>query len=121
MTPPDNSPSPAAHTERQIVLLGGTKRRGVWRVPQRSLLISIVGGADLDMTQAEFSSSEVTVTWWSLLGGLTIIVPPGTKADISGFRLLGGRDIKIADGAPGGTTVHVVANTLVGGVKIRSA
>jgi hypothetical protein len=84
-------------------------------------MISIVGGGDLDLTQANFAASEVTITWWSLLGGLTIIVAPGTRVDVSGFRLLGGRDIKVAEGGDGDAkTVHVVANTLVGGVTVRS-
>jgi predicted membrane protein len=96
-------------------------RRGSWLVPRDSVMISVVGGADLDMTQAVFDSPEVTITWWSLLGGLTLVVPPGTKVDVSGFRLLGGRDVKVTPGNGGNAQiVHIVANTLVGGVKVYS-
>lgn len=118
MSPTDDSP--AGRKQRHIAVLGGTKRTGSWLVAKESVMISLVGGGDLDMTQAQFAAPEVTITWWSLLGGLTLIVAPGTKVDVSGFRLLGGRDIKVAGGGGEGKTVHVVANTLVGGVTVRS-
>jgi Cell wall-active antibiotics response LiaF, C-terminal len=115
------SVNPPQRTERQFAILGGTSRRGPWRVPRRVVIISLVGGTDLDLTEAVFSASEVTIAWWSLLGGLTVIVPPGTDVNLSGFRLVGGRNVEVSNAEPrSGTTVNLIANSLVGGVKVRS-
>jgi hypothetical protein len=107
--------------ERHITILGGIHRRGHWRVPARTTIISLIGGANLDLTQAEFAAPEVTITRMSLLGGLHVVVPPGTNVDVTGFRVLGGRDIRVAEASvPGAPTVHLRTYSLLGGVTVRS-
>jgi hypothetical protein len=89
--------------ERHITILGGIR------------------GANLDLTQAEFAAPEVTITRMSLLGGLHVVVPPGTNVDVTGFRVLGGRDIRVAEASvPGAPTVHLRTYSLLGGVTVRS-
>jgi hypothetical protein len=115
------SGSAGGRAERQITILGGIKRRGHWSVPARTTIISLIGGANLDLTEAEFAAPEVTITSISLLGGLHVVVPPGTNVDVTGFRVLGGRDIRVAEAsAPGAPTVHLRTYSLLGGVKVRS-
>ncbi len=85
-------------------------------------MISVVGGVDLDMTQAEFSAPEVTITRVALLGSLKVVVPRGTRVEVTGFKLLGGNDVKLPDSpAPDGPSVHLRVYALFGGVKVRSA
>jgi hypothetical protein len=50
-------------------LLGGMKRSGHWQVPADTVAISLVGGVDLDLSDAEISTPEVTITKVSLAGG----------------------------------------------------
>ena len=49
---PDNVPA----NSRTLSLFGGGTLRGVFRLPQRSSYVSILGGASLDLREAEFST-----------------------------------------------------------------
>jgi len=43
------------------------------------IVISIVGGARLDLSQAQLAAPEVILTKVSLVGGVRIWVPPGIR------------------------------------------
>jgi hypothetical protein len=60
-------------------LIGGFARTGSWRVPERSVGISIIGGADLDLTEAELPAPEVEFTRISIIGGISAKVPAGVR------------------------------------------
>jgi len=55
----------------------------------------------------------------SLLGGVSIGVPPGIRVDASGFSLIGGTSVDAGpEPGPGAPTVHVRAFSLLGGTRI---
>ena len=55
----------------------------------------------------------------SLLGGVSIGVPPGIRVDASGFSLLGGTSVDAGpEPGPGAPTVHIRAYSLLGGTRI---
>ena len=55
----------------------------------------------------------------SLLGGVSIAVPPGIRVDASGFSLIGGTSVDAGpEPGPGAPTVHVRAFSLIGGTRI---
>lgn len=99
--------------------IGGLTVRGPWRMDRHVVVASIIGGADLDLSQAELAAPEVTLTQVSILGGVRITVPPGVRVDRSGFNLIGGT--RIGGGpqpGPGAPTIHIRAFSLLGGVEI---
>lgn len=73
-----------------IAILGGTQRRGRWRVPRRLNVVTFSGGATLDFREAVFlpGVSEVRIT--SFMGGVSIIVPPALAVECSGVGIMGG-------------------------------
>jgi len=100
--------------------IGGLTVRGPWRMDRHVVVASIIGGADLDLSQAELAAPEVTLTQVSILGGVRITVPPGVRVDRSGFNLIGGT--RIGGGpepGPGAPTIHIRAFSLLGGVEIE--
>jgi hypothetical protein len=99
--------------------IGGLSVSGPWRMERSVIVVSLIGGADLDLSQAQLAASEVTLTKVSLLGGVSIGVPPGIRVDASGFSLIGGTSVEAGpEPGPGAPTVHVRAFSLLGGTRI---
>src|SRR5262245_10598716 len=48
--------------ERHVAILSGFERKGVWIVPQHLSITCFLGGAELDLRQAKFTSREVVIT-----------------------------------------------------------
>src|SRR6201999_1607131 len=83
-----------------VSIMSGSDRSGRWRVAQRLNLISVMGGSDIDLTQAEFAAPVTDITVFSLMGGADIRVPDGVEVHITKFALMGGHDVKLSDKAP---------------------
>lgn len=133
----------AAGIEKSIALIGGLKRDGGWRVGAGVQHTSLIGGIQLDMSEADFDDDVLPtitkyavvggaalifpegvgaqVNAYSLVGGVSLSVPAGTRVVLSGFTLLGGRSEsgadELADGS--GAVVRVKRFSLVGGVSIK--
>lgn len=99
--------------------VGGLRINGPWRMDRHVIVVSIVGGARLDLSEAQLAAPEVTLTKVSLVGGTRVTVPPGVRVEVSGFRLIGGTRVEGGpEPAPGAPTVNIRAFSLVGGVRI---
>ena len=99
--------------------IGGLSVSGPWRMERSVIVVSLIGGADLDLRQAQLAAPEVTLTKVSLLGGVSIGIPPGIRADVSGFSLIGGTSVDAEPSpGPGAPTVQVRAFSLIGGTRI---
>jgi len=100
--------------------VGGLNVFGPWRMGRHVIVVSIVGGARLDLSQAELAAPEVTLTKVSLVGGVRVRVPNGIRVEASGLSLIGGTRAEGApDPGPGAPTIHIRAFSLVGGIRIR--
>ncbi|MGO9159680.1 MAG: DUF1707 domain-containing protein [Streptosporangiaceae bacterium] len=98
--------------------IGGLRVYGPWRMDRHVVVISLVGGTRLDLSQAELAAPEVTLTKVSLVGGVRVWVPAGIRVEASGFSLIGGTRVDGPEPGPGTPTVHIRAFSLVGGVRI---
>src|SRR6516165_11552189 len=74
--------------------VGGLRVSGPWRMDRHVIVVSIVGGTRLDLSQAQLAAPEVTLTKVSLVGGTRITVPPGIRVVTSGFSLVGGTRVE---------------------------
>ena len=111
---------PAAPSAWHVSPIGGLSVSGPWRMAKHEIVVSLVGRARLDLSQAELAAPEVTLTKVSLVGGVRIGVPSGIRVEVSGFSLVGGTRVERGpEPRPGAPTVHVRAFSLVGGVRIR--
>jgi hypothetical protein len=99
--------------------VGGLRINGPWRMDRHVIAVSLVGGARLDLSEAQLAAPEVTLTKVSLVGGTRVTVPPGVRVEVSGFRLIGGTRVEGGpEPGPGAPTVNIRAFSLVGGVRI---
>ncbi len=112
-------PKPAPAT----VLLGimsAFERRGRWNVPKRLTTFSLWGGGVIDLRYADFTSPDVEINAYSIMGGQTILLPPEVNVDIHGHGVMGGFDQSVeGEGKPGAPKVKVRGFSLFGGVGIK--
>jgi predicted membrane protein len=107
-------------TRWYINVLGGWKRRGQWPVDADATGITLLGGFDLDLTEAQVPAPQVTLTKISIAGGVSLLVPHDIDVVPEGFALVGAHDIEPArrDG-PARCVVRVRNYGLFGGVEVR--
>jgi hypothetical protein len=80
-------------TSKIIAIFSGASRRGAWRVPPSTTVITVFGGADLDLRDAVLPGPEITIRAVSVFGGMSIIAPPEMRVIDSGVAVFGGRDV----------------------------
>ena len=72
------------------------------------------------MRYADFTSTEVDIRAYSIMGGQTILLPPEVSVDIRGRGVMGGFDHDVSgEGTPGAPKVTVRGFSLWGGVGIK--
>jgi len=121
-TPATAGSAVAGQSSWHISPIGGLSVSGPWRMERSVIVVSLIGGADLDLSQAQLAAPEVTLTKVSLVGGVSIGVPPGIRVNTSGFSLLGGTSVDSGpEPGPGAPTVHIRAFSLLGGTRIYRA
>lgn len=112
------------HTEGSgagIGILGGFQRKGRWTIGRRFTAVCLMGGGELDLREANFAGPEVVITCWALMGGVSIVVPPGVEVDVRGLGIMGGFDSREdgTPGEPGAPRVIVKGLALMGGVGVE--
>ncbi len=107
-------------TSWRLKLFSGFRVRGPWQMPRNAYFVSIIGGADLDFSEARVASPEVTVTKIALIGGIHLRVPDGVNVTVSGFRLQGGTHLEpgLLTPSPGAPTIRIRGYALNGGIRI---
>lgn len=117
-------PPRAPRAKWQVSLVGDVTRRGRWKVPADLRVLTLVGDAVLDLTQAELVSRDATITVAGLVGDLKIVVPHAVNLDLGGFVLVGDRTEEAASSsAPAwadnlGPLLRIRLFALVGDVKV---
>jgi hypothetical protein len=105
-----------------IAIFGGASRKGAWRVPQTSTVVTVFGGADIDLRYASLPAREITIRAFSAFGGMSITVPPEMHVIDSGIAIFGGRDVsgESAESVrPDAPVLHLTGFCLFGGIGVR--
>ena len=104
-----------------VAIMGGCDRRGRWRLSERITSLNIMGGADLDLNDAELADDHVELTVFSLMGGADIRVPDGLNVEVSDFAFMGANGVDIGDSRPdpGGPTLHLRLISIMGGTDVK--
>jgi len=104
-----------------IAIMGGCERKGRWRLGRRCTSLNIMGGADLDLNEAELAGEDVQLTVFSLMGGADIHVPEGLNVEVSDLALMGGNGVDIGDAKPdpGGPVLRLRLISIMGGTDVK--
>jgi uncharacterized protein DUF1707 len=108
--------------ERMIAIMSGIVRRGLWKVPRRLRVITIMGGVELDLRQAELPPGVTEIRAFILMGGLSVRVPPGVRLETDGVAIMGGFEDRVHDpgsAGPDAPVVRVTGIAIMGGVDAQ--
>lgn len=115
-----DGPRKPAPSTLLLAILSGFERRGRWPVPGRLTTFTLFGGGVVDLRYADFTSADVEIHAYSIMGGQTILVPPEVNVEIHGKGVMGGFEHHVnGDGTPGAPKVTVRGFSLWGGVGIK--
>ncbi len=121
-------PAPGTGVERSyhggpiIAIFGGAVRKGRWRVPPVTTVVTVFGGADLDLRDAILPGPEITIRAVSVFGGMSITVPPEMRVVDSGVAVFGGRDVAAEtpeSESPDSPVLRIQGACVFGGISIK--
>lgn len=99
-----------------IGILGGFQRRGAWVAPRAFTSVTIMGGGEIDLSEARFAEHDVTVRVVAIMGGVNIIVPEDAEVHVNGLGIMGGFDARAAGpGKPGAPRITITGFAFWGG------
>jgi hypothetical protein len=120
---PSGPATPAPPIRRLYGILGGDTLSGPVRLGPECRVINVMGGADLDLTDAVLAEGELTIRVFSLWGGSNIHVPDGVQVEHHGVGVLGWDKVEPpAEGReppPGAPLVRVRSVSIMGGTDIK--
>jgi hypothetical protein len=110
----------ADNTDNIISIFGGNTRSGQWAVPREVRVFTIFGGADIDFSDAIFTTPNVTIKICCLFGGDNIYIPENVNVVSKAFCIMGGIDNKAPSIATRqAPTITIEGVVLFGGLDIK--
>ena len=106
-----------------VSVLGDQWRAGRWRLPPMLRAVGLLGDVHLDLrTVVVLDTDVVEIRAVTLLGSVDILVPAGIEVELTGFDVLGSRELRLAPvprrrGTP---LIRVHAYGLLGDVSVRT-
>ncbi|MGH7507453.1 MAG: DUF1707 SHOCT-like domain-containing protein, partial [Longimicrobiales bacterium] len=89
---PARPPAPAGEVREHQVLvaiMGGVEKKGRWTPARKSIVLAFMGGAHIDLREANLPAGVTEVAIFTIWGGVEILVPPGVNVDVSGVAIMG--------------------------------
>ncbi|TDP65322.1 DUF1707 SHOCT-like domain-containing protein [Actinokineospora alba] len=119
-TPAPNRVGGRGTSSSAIAIMSGSDRRGPWVVPPTFNAIAIMGGVEIDLTQATFEAAETVIQAYALMGGVEIRVPEGITVVVDGIGFMGGFANSVrTQGPPGSPVVRITGFAMWGGVDVK--
>jgi uncharacterized protein DUF1707 len=103
-----------------VAIMAGSQRRGRFRAVGRINAVSIMGGDEIDLREAEIEGGELTLNLVAIMGGATIYIPDSVELDVGGFSLMGGNTEIGSERSPrpGAPVIRLLTWNLMGGATI---
>ncbi len=119
----DVVPVYAGREQAQLITKSGTLRRvGQWDVPRRLVVDVGSGTVKLDLTQAIITNPELRLEVTIRSGGVTLVVPEGTTANVDGVSIHSGTVKSQVPAVPFGSGqlhIHATGSLRSGMLQIR--
>ena len=116
------TPGSGGENPHLVGILGGAERKGRWRVGNRITAVAIMGGVEIDLTEATFTSPELVIHCTAIMGGVSIRLPENVTLRGGGVvGIMGGSDVKAFEAPdPGAPVVRVDGFAFWGGVEAKA-
>ncbi|MBK8058772.1 MAG: DUF1707 and DUF2154 domain-containing protein [Gemmatimonadetes bacterium] len=93
---------------------GRVSRKGRWIVPDRMQLWAIMGGMEIDLRDAVFTSPVTEIKVLAIMGGVHVRVPPGVRLETEGIAIMGGFDDNPGVARPDSPVVRITGVAIMG-------
>jgi hypothetical protein len=116
------SPTPGVDIiTNRIAIMSGSELKGHVAVGTYLNAFALMGGVEIDLREAEFTSDFLTIRANAIMGGIEIVVPEDATVNINGMGIMGGfggsRNAE-GKGTPGGPTITVTGLAIMAGVEV---
>ncbi|HET7902085.1 MAG TPA: DUF1707 domain-containing protein [Candidatus Nanopelagicales bacterium] len=102
-----------------IAVMSGVERKGRWVVPETSNAVAIMGGIEMDLSDAVLTAHTTEITILAVMGGVDVKVPEGIDVRIDVFGFMGGSSGPQDTSAPGSPTIVFKGLALMGGLNVE--
>ena len=104
-----------------VAVMSGVERKGAWTAPAHINVVAIMGGVDLDFSQATLSGPETVMNVTAIMGGVEIKVPAGLTVVVEGVGIMGAfEDTARQNYGPGAPSLRIKGVAIMGGVEIKA-
>ncbi|GGR48263.1 hypothetical protein GCM10010168_78830 [Actinoplanes ianthinogenes] len=87
----------ASTVDKVVTVFSSTRRRGRWRLRDRTVRATTVfGSTELDLRAVLTGSDVIEITGRCVFGELTVIVPEGVEVDLTGTNAFSAHDLRLA-------------------------
>ena len=115
--------TPAVRYDNSIAIMGASTRKGVWQVGDSHTAFALMGGVDIDLREARFTSRETVIHAYAIWAGIDIYVNAYTRVVVDGVGIMGGfdqvRDKVAPELGPDSPIVRVNGFALMAGVTVQ--
>lgn len=109
--------------KRLVALFGGLEKRGAWTCPRHLTVTAIMGGAEVDLREAEMAPGVTEMNVTALMGGVELIVPPWLSVEVDATAIMGGfEELHRAPTKPepGRRVLRITGLAFMGGVSVET-
>lgn len=100
--------------------VSSVQRKGAWPVPERLRVSTVMGAIDLDFREAEFGAGVSEVRIKTVMGAVSITVPPDLTVECAGRTVLGHFENMHQRGPDEGPVLRITGMAVMGAVEISS-
>jgi hypothetical protein len=115
------APSSRRPPRRRVsAILSGAEVRGRLRIDGTLHVKAVMGGVQIDLTQAELVGGEATIDLKVVMGGVEILVPPGVEVEAHDLStIMGGQNVNVPAAPAHAPVVRIAGTVVMGGVDVR--
>lgn len=101
-----------------VGVFGDSIESGQWPPGGKARAVAVFGDSTLDMRQSNTAEGVITISAVAVFGDVRVMVPAGTRVEISGLVLFGDKRSDVGGPSTGGPVVRVKAWALLGDVIV---
>ena len=104
-----------------VAVFSGADRKGVWSPPRNLNVLTVFGGSDIELHEANLPPEGLTIQAFAFFGGVDITVPEEVNVRIGGAGIFGAFDAKKRrrEPIPGAPTITVNGAAIFGAVEVK--
>jgi hypothetical protein len=109
--------------KKWLVTVMGELKRGVSRLPEHTVVVTVMGESKIDLRNAVVDSPEIELRMYLMMGEQVVIVPEGVEVEVTGFVFMGEKKVDVDEirPRPGVPRLHIRVIGMMGEIKIRTA